>query len=214
MCTAFLVSGRSPERGGWGHLAAGKGGPQRVSSGLGVMVGGTRPSGPCCLSLGPGEDTAPHPLAMLRLGTLSLWPRLEFLSLRIPRKAPGGPAHPDQRRLSWAHLCPPRPPPSGSQASSWGLRGGPPPLPGIGDAPSVGPSTDVGSPCGPRTGPLALLPVKGEVCAGLCPSGRVSACEGSRCRQLPSGTQGGSSTAHPPPPRQGFGASDGPRSRV
>lgn len=119
-------------------------------------MGGTRPSGPCGLSPGPGEDTAPHPLATLRLGPLSLWPRLAFLALRIPRKGPGVPVHPDQRRLSWAHLCPPRPPPSGSQASSWGLRGGPPPLAGIGDTPSGGPSTDMGSPWGPRTGPSAL----------------------------------------------------------
>ena len=187
-----------------------------MSSGLGVMVGGTRPSGPCCLSPGPGEDTVPHPLAMLRLGPLSLWPRLAFLALRIPRKAPGGPAHPDQRRLSWAHLCPPRLPPSGSQASSWGLRGGPPLWAEIGGAPSVGPSMDVGSPCGPWTGPSALLPLKGEVLAGRCPSGRASACEGSRRRQLPSGAHGGSSAGYlrPPPPRQGFGASDGPRSRV
>ena len=85
-----------------------------MSLGQGVMVGGTRPSGPCCPSPGPGEGTAPTARPHSDSAPQSLWHRLAFLTLRIPRKAPGGPGRLDQRRPSRVRLCPPRPPPSGS----------------------------------------------------------------------------------------------------
>ena len=121
------------------------------------MVGGTWPSGPCCPSPRPGEGTAPTPGPCSDLTPQSLWPLLAFLALRIPCKAPGGPGHLDQRRPSWAHLCPLRPPPSGSLLSFLlgGPGGGLPTLAGIGDAPSDGPSRGVGSRYGPWMGPLA-----------------------------------------------------------
>ena len=61
------VSGRSPERGGRGRLAAGKEGPRRVSLGQEVMVGGTRPSGPAAPPQGPVKAQPPR-RATLRLG--------------------------------------------------------------------------------------------------------------------------------------------------
>ena len=188
-------------------------------SGQGVMVGGTRPSGPCCPSPRPGEGTAPTPGPCSDLTPQSLWPLLAFLALRIPCKAPGGPGHLDQRRPSWAG------PPVSSEATTFrvssqlplGGRGAafPPWLEYVTPLPVVPPGTWEAL-MGPGWVLWPLLPLRGEVHAGRCPSGRESVCEGSRHRQLSRGAHGDSSAGrlYPLPPREGFRASDGPRSRV